>query len=65
MYEMAWGKVDGYFPGACMEFYRLSQAYSQWFIALLDDFPYKQKRYSGPMGIIQDMTKTGLETPQP
>jgi len=60
MYETVWGKVDGYFPGACMEFYRFSQSYSKWFTDLLDDFPYRDcRRYSGPMGIIQDSGKLG------
>ena len=59
MYETVWGQVDGYFPGACMEFYRFSQAYSAWYVALLDDFPYERRRYSGPMGIIQDSRKLG------
>jgi len=64
MYETVWGKVDGYFPGACMEFYRFSQAYSAWYVALLDDFPYRdRRRYSGPMGIIQDSKPLGWDAP--
>ena len=59
MYETVWGKVDGYFPGACMEFYRFSQSYSKWFTDLLDDFPYTKMRYSGPMGIIQNSGALG------
>lgn len=63
MYEMAWGNVDGFFPGACMEFYRLSWEYSQWFIGLLDNFPYEQHRYSGPMGIIYLDDRLGWKYP--
>jgi hypothetical protein len=63
MYEMAWGNVDGFFPGVCMEFYRLSWEYSQWFIGLLDNFPYTKNRYSGPMGIIHHDDRLGWKHP--
>ena len=62
MYAEVWGKVDGYFPGACMEFYRFSQAYAQWFVDLLEDFPYAKRRYSGPMGIIANSGQLGWKT---
>ena len=52
MYNDCWGKVEGFFPGVCMEFYNFSQEFATWFIQLMDDYPYFPKRMSGPMGVI-------------
>tara|TARA_B110000858_G_scaffold82970_1_gene96147 strand:- start:4447 stop:5238 length:792 start_codon:yes stop_codon:yes gene_type:complete len=62
MYSKVWGEVDGYFPGACMEFYRFSQSYSKWFIDLLDNFPYTDYRFSGPMGVISTSVELGWKS---
>lgn len=64
LFDIYWG-CDGWFPGACMEVYGLSQRFARWMVNLMDDFPFTQKshgwslgdqRFSGPMGIITHST---------
>ena len=50
MIDEYWGEVDVFMPGACMEFYGLSQRFAQQFIALMDDFPMTKRRFTGPFG---------------
>ena len=59
MLDTFWGS-DIFFPGACMEFYGLSQRFASWMVELMEDFPLVQEsagyqkdcRFSGPMGVI-------------
>ncbi len=62
MFDLFWG-ADAFFPGACMEFYSLSQRMAQRMVDLMDDFPLvqvdngyrKDSRFSGPMGILSNI----------
>lgn len=60
MIDMFWGEVDFFCPGACMEFYGMSQRFAKWMYDLLDDFPYQNdQRYSGPFGVISNSRRLG------
>jgi hypothetical protein len=67
MFDTFWG-ADTFFPGACMEFYGLSQRFAKWMVELMQDFPYVEEqngypvdqRYSGPMGIIAHSRDLGF-----
>ena len=50
MIDEYWGDVDVFMPGACMEFYGMSQRFAQQFISLMDDFPTSDRRFTGPFG---------------
>jgi hypothetical protein len=64
MFDMFWG-ADTFFPGACMEFYSLSQRMAQWMVDIMDNFPltqvdngyHKNERFSGPMGVLSHADK--------
>ena len=68
MFDTLWG-VDTFFPGACMEFYGLSQRFASWMVDLMQDFPYVEtkngfpfdQRYSGPMGVVAHSEFLGFE----
>lgn len=50
-------EVDIFMPGACMEFYSVSQRYAQEFVEYMDNFPYRDNRVSGPFGAMQSMER--------
>lgn len=52
MIDEYWGEVDVFMPGACMEFYGLSQRFAKQFIAVMDDFPSTDRRFTGPFGVM-------------
>ena len=73
MFDMFWG-CDMFFPGACMEFYGLSQRVAEWMWNLCEDFPYCEERtgwingnqrFSGPMGVLSAHKVFGFNPPNP
>ena len=57
--DMFWGEVDVFMPGACMEFYGLSQEYARQFVRLLDNMPNNlNRRFTGPFGIMHWFPQT-------
>jgi len=58
MVDLFWAQVDVFIPGACLEFFGLSQKYAKWMVDVLDNFPTFGKpnshhnRLSGAYGII-------------
>lgn len=60
--DVFWGQVEFFCPGACMEFYGMTQDFAKWMYELLDDFPHEEsQRYSGPMGVISRHYLMGWE----
>lgn len=60
MIDLYWDKVDFFLPGACMEFYGMSQRLSQWVVETLEDFPFWNGRITGPFGIVYGFFKRNL-----
>lgn len=66
MIDLFWGDVDVFMPGACMEFYGLSQRFARWMYDILDNFPYNEdQRYSGPFGVISNHEGLGCDIDYP
>jgi hypothetical protein len=59
MLDTFWGS-DIFFPGACMEFYSLSQRFASWMVDTMEDFPSTNFRFSGPMGVITSCGMLGF-----